>query len=99
MARLRTAKPQAELSSHFIYMPIPAAAANPTVKRNHPIANETRYRQHNQEFINDDNSTIGAVGAPMDPVERPPGPRFAANFVAESKQRSGTRWMATADRK
>jgi hypothetical protein len=40
---------------------IPAAAANPTVKRDHPIANETRYRHYNQQFVNDDNSTIGGT--------------------------------------
>jgi hypothetical protein len=56
---LRIAKPQAELPSLYIYLLIPAVAANPSVKRDHPIANETRYRHYNQQFVNDDNSTIG----------------------------------------
>jgi hypothetical protein len=50
---------RAEPPSLFIYLLIPAAAANPTAKRDHPFANETRYRHYNQQFVNDDNSTIG----------------------------------------
>jgi hypothetical protein len=38
---------------------IPAAAANPTGKRDHLIANEARYRHYNQHLANDDSSTIG----------------------------------------
>jgi hypothetical protein len=45
-------------------MPISATAANPNVKRDHLIANEARYRHYNQEFVNADNSTIGAVASP-----------------------------------
>ena len=59
IARLRIAKPQAERPPLYIYLLIPAVAANPTVKHDHPIANETRYRHYNQQFVNDDNSTIG----------------------------------------
>ena len=60
-----------EPPSLFVYLLIPAAAANPTAKRDHPFANETRYRHYNQDFINDDNSTIGRPGAPLGPGQRP----------------------------
>jgi hypothetical protein len=73
-------------------MPIPAAAANPNVKRDHLITNEARYRHYNQEFVNADNSTIGAVA----PVERPYGPQFAVNFVAETKRCTGRLPMTPA---
>jgi hypothetical protein len=56
---LRTATPQTELESLLLYLPIPAVDANPTAKRDHPIANEARYRHYNQGFINADNWTIG----------------------------------------
>jgi hypothetical protein len=56
---LRNCDAATELESLPLYLPIPAVDANPTAKRDHPIANEARYRHYNQELINDDNSTIG----------------------------------------
>jgi hypothetical protein len=53
---LRIAK---RIPTPALYLRIPAAAANPTTKRHHLIANEARYGHYNQHLANDDNSTIG----------------------------------------
>jgi hypothetical protein len=66
---------------------IPAAAANPTRKRHHLIANEARYGHYNQDFANDDNSTIGCrcrCSSLKRPAKTPPTHDFTGHFVAES---------------
>jgi hypothetical protein len=68
-----------------IYLLIPAAAANATVKRDHPFANEARYRHYNQDFANDDNSTIGGR-TPCATLQKARQFRFAESFVAESQR-------------